>query len=469
MATPARRVLSSLTLRGRCVVAGAASLLLVGALLGERALVQLAVFTLALPVLSALAVARERFRLSARRTVTPARVPRGESADVTLEITNADTRTGGLWVLTEQVPGDLGTGPHFVIERLAPGARTALHYRVHGHRRGRHVLGPVRLRLVDPFGLVERSAVGVDSAPLLVVPRVPPLGAGGPAAGQGGGGEGDRRTIAVQGEDDVSTREYRHGDDLRKVHWRATARTGELMVRLEERPWRAQATLFVDTRARAHLVTPHLRPPGPADAGRGPAGDDSPPGDSLEWVVEAAAGIGAELARRGAVLRAVTDAGELVPAPGHGQLSAEDLLDRLAVVSPSRVSGLGPGVELLCRAAGGGPVICLLGAVGPDDVVDLIRTRSGPITDLAVLTDIESWADPEPGRGRRGLSAAARGALATQREDAAMLLRAAGWRVAVARADRTVAEVWADLGAPAGVEPVSIAQIHGAQIHGTSA
>jgi uncharacterized protein (DUF58 family) len=450
--TPTGRVLSSLTVRGRAVVTAAVALLLVGALLGERPLVHLAVFTLALPLLSALAVARQRFRISARRTVTPARVPRGETADVTLEIANADTRTGGLWVLTEQLPGDLGASPRFVVDRLAPGARSQLHYTVHGQRRGRHVLGPVRLRLVDPFGLVERSAVGVDSAPLLVVPRVRPLGAGGPAGGLGGGGEGSRRTIAVHGEDDVSTREYRHGDDLRKVHWRATARTGELMVRLEERPWRAQASLLLDTRARAHLVAPRVRG-AVADALRpGPAGDDVPPVDSFEWLVEAAASIGTELARRGAVLRAVTDTGELVPASGRGRLGPDDLLDRLAGLGPSRAPGLGVGVEQLCRAAGDGPVVCLLGAVGPDDVGDLIRGRSGPTTDLAVLTDIESWADPVPVRGRRAMSAASRGALATQREDAATLLRAAGWRVAVARADTTVAEVWATLGEPAQAE-----------------
>ncbi|SOE02786.1 DUF58 domain-containing protein [Blastococcus haudaquaticus] len=458
---PAGRVLSSLTLRGRCVVGAGLALLLVGALLGERALVQLAVFTLGLPLLSALAVARQRFRISARRTVTPARVPRGEDADVVLELANADNRPGGLWVLTEQLPGDLGPAPQFVVERLGAGERTALRYRVHGSRRGRHVLGPLRLRLVDPFGLVERSAVGADSAPLLVLPRVRPLGAGGPAGGQGGGGEGARRSIAVHGEDDVSTREYRHGDDLRKVHWRATARTGELMVRLEERPWRAQATLLVDTRARAHLVAPHRIRPGDDEVRPGPAGDDAPPVDSLEWLVEAAASIGSELARRGAVLRAVTDAGELVPMSGHGRLSAEDLLDRLAVVGPSRMPGLGVGIEHLCRAAGEGPVVCLLGAVGPDDVVELIRSRSGPTTDLAVLTDIESWAAPGPGRGRRGPSAASRGALAGQRDDAARLLRAAGWRVAVARADRTVAEIWAELGVPAPAGPVRVGGLHG--------
>lgn len=443
MSGSARRALSSLTTRGRCLVGGGVALLLVGVLIGEQAFVQLAIFVLALPLLSVAAVARERFRLSVRRTVTPARLPRGNSAEVLLELTNADARPGGLWGLTEPLPADLGRSPRFVVDRLPAGATATLRYRIHGGRRGRHVLGPLRLQLMDPFGLVERNAVGADSAVLLVVPRVRPLGPGGPAGGQGGGGEGSRRTIAVHGEDDVSVREYRSGDDLRKVHWRATARTGELMVRLEERPWRAQATLLLDTRARAHLVSTH-------PSSGGPAGDETPPEDSLEWLVEATASIGTALARRGAVLRAITDAGELLPTSGHGRLSPDDLLDRLAGVGPSRVSSLATGVEQLCRAAGDGPVICLLGAIGPDDVTDLIRRRAGPTTDLAVLVDIESWADALQAGSRRGLSGAARGALVQQRQDAATLLRAAGWRVSAARADRSVADVWAELGIPAG-------------------
>jgi uncharacterized protein (DUF58 family) len=345
-----------------------------------------------------------------------------------------------------------------VIDRLPGGGTAVLGYRVHGSHRGRHLLGPLRLRLVDPFGLVERSAVGTDTAPLLVVPRVRPLGAEGPAGGQGGGGEGARRTIAAHGEDDVSTREYRYGDDLRKVHWRATARTGQLMVRLEERPWRAQATLLLDTRSRAHLLAPRH-----ASLPRiGPADDDCPPADSLEWLVEAAASIGATLAQRGAVLRAVTDAGELVPTSGRGRLSAEDLLDRLATLGPSRVPGLRAGVEQLCRIAGDGPVICLLGAVGPDDVAELIRGRSGPTSDAAILLDIESWAGAGLPRPRRGATGTARNVLAGQREDAATLLRTAGWRVAVAGADRSVADVWAALGGEPATPAASPAATLGA-------
>ncbi len=446
MRGPAGRALSFLTLRGRCVVGGALALLLLGLGLGERPLVQMSVFALVLPLLSSATVSRERFRLTARRTVNPPRVPRGGSAEVLLEVTNADARSGGLWMLTEQLSADLGAAPQFVVERLGGGRTVQLPYRVHGERRGRHSLGPLKLRLVDPFGLVERTAAGAGAAPLLVVPRVRPLPAGGPLGGQGSGADGARRSIAVHGEDDVSTREYRHGDDLRKVHWRATARAGELMVRLEERPWRSQATLFLDTRVRAHVLARRGTVAVP-----GPAGDDDPPADSLEWLVEAAASIGVGMARRGSVLRAVTDAGELTPPSGQGRLSADGLLERLATVAPSRIATLDHGVEQLCRIAGDGPVVCLLGAVGPDDVVELIRARSGPTTDLAILADVASWAGAATGPARRGVSAGSRDALDRQRADAAELLRAAGWRVAIARAAESVPQVWAALGG-AGAE-----------------
>ncbi|MCV2491391.1 DUF58 domain-containing protein [Geodermatophilus sp. YIM 151500] len=454
-----RAALGSLTRRGRAVAAGGGTLLLLGALLGERSLVQLAVFVLALPLLSVLSVGRQRFRLSSRRTATPSRVERGAPADVLLEVTNTDRHPGGLWLLSEQLPADLGPAPRFVVERLGSRSSAPLHYRVRGARRGRHLLGPLRLRLVDPFGLVERTVTGTGTTPLLVLPRVRPLRGAGPAGGHGEGADGSRKAVAVHGEDDVSLRPYRHGDDLRKVHWRATARTGELMVRLEERPWRSQATLLLDTRARAHLLAGRRDGAVPVS----PRGDPSPPPDSLEWLVEAAASIGTLLGRRGSVLRVVTDTGELRPASGRGSLGPDELLEQLALVRPSRATGLGPAVEELDRVAGEGPVVCLLGAVGPDDVDPLLRARTGPATDVAVLADIGSWAEAGrggPGAGRRGLSGAARAELDRQREECAALLRAAGWRVATARADLPVERVWTELvrgvGLPAGGPGVEV-------------
>jgi uncharacterized protein (DUF58 family) len=410
--------------------------------------VQLALFVLALPVLSAVGVARQRFRLASRRTVVPARVPRGADAEVLLEVTNTDRRSGGLWVLTEQLPTELGERPRFVVERLASGATAALRYRLHGGRRGRFPLGPLRLRLVDPFGLVLRTAAGTDTAALLVVPRVRPLTGSGGLAGAGGtGGEGARRSMAVHGEDDVSTREYRHGDDLRMVHWRATARTGELMVRLEERPWRSAATLLLDSRAAAHL-SGHA---GHRDV-RGPAGDPAPPADTLEWLVEAAASIGTHLLQRGSGLRVVADTGDLSGLGRGGGLDAAELLDRLAELSLSRLTRLDLAVEALRRTAVDGPVVCLLGLVGPEDVAALVRARSGPGTDVAVLVDPAAWLDAGAGtgRGRRPPAAAARAELVRRQDDAVRLLRAAGWQVVQAGPDRSVSQVWEQLGAPVG-------------------
>src|SRR3954447_24065205 len=442
---------SSLTLRGRCLVAAGLTLGLLGALLGERALVQLAVFVLALPVISAVGVARQRFRIATRRTVTPARLPRGEHADVLLEVANTDRRPGGLWLLTEQLPAELGPRPRFVVERLASGATTPLRYRLHGTRRGRYSLGPVRLRLVDPFGLVLRTSTGNDTAALLVTPRVQPLQGTGALTGAGGnGGEGSRRSIAVHGEDDVSTREYRYGDDLRMVHWRATARTGELMVRLEERPWRAAATLLVDTPLPPPPPrgTPPRPAPPPGGPVRGPATDPAAPTDSLEWVVEAAASIGVHLLRGGAGLRVLTDTGELTTSLGRGPLGPDELLERLAELGGSRYPSLQPGLEDLRRAGVDGPAICLLGLVGPDDVHALARARSGPGSDVAVLVDAAAWLDAGATRGRRPLAPAARTELCTRQQQVADLLRSAGWQVALVGPDQSVAEVWALLGGP---------------------
>ncbi|MCF6737609.1 DUF58 domain-containing protein [Blastococcus sp. KM273129] len=440
------RARGALTSRGRALLAGGVALGLVGAVLGERALVQLAAFVLVLPLLAGVTVARGRFRVTTRRAVTPQRVPRGAQADVELRLQNVDARRGGLWLLTEQLPATLGRPHRFTVAGLAPGATTTVRYRVSGRHRGRYQLGPLRLRVLDPFGLVERTAAGSDTAPLVVVPRVRPLRRGGPGGGSGGG-DGAHRAFAVHGDDDVSIREYRRGDDMRKVHWRASARTGDLKVRLEETPWRAQGTLLLDTRARAHLVAPAW------DGARkvpGPPGDPAPPGDSFEWLVEAAASIGVDLARRGARLRVVASGDDPGPASGGAALGAEELLDRLAVLGVSRARDLSDVVPVACRAAGDGPLVCLLGAVGPDDVAELARLRQGPVPGLAVLLDVASWG--EPGRGRRGATGTALDALAAQRDQAAAVLAGAGWRVTTAAAGQDVGEVWAALtGAPAGV------------------
>src|SRR5215207_2164118 len=303
-----RAALSGLTTRGRCLLAAGAAAALCGIALGERVLLRVAVFLAALPLVAAAVVARTRFRLACSRAVAPARVPARQSAEVSLRLENVSFLPTGLLLLEDEVPYTLGGRPRFTVGWIGPGQHRTVRYPVRSEARGRYRIGPLRLRLADPFGLVEltRSFSAVDR--LTVVPLVQPL----PPVRLGGawesGGESVSRSAAIRGDDDAATREYRNGDDLRKVHWRSTARVGKLMVRREERPWQSRATLLLDTRASAHR------------------GDG--PGSSFEWAVSAAASIGVHTARRGYSVRLITDAG---PVAGGAELSDEGiLLDQLA-------------------------------------------------------------------------------------------------------------------------------------------
>ncbi len=121
-------------------------------------------------------------------------------------------------------------------------------YTVRADVRGRYEVGPLVVRLTDPFGLCEltRSFPSVDK--LTVIPQVVALPSVRLAGEYAGTGDSRARSVAVHGEDDAATREYRRGDDLRRVHWKSTARVGELMVRREEQPWESRATVVLDTR-----------------------------------------------------------------------------------------------------------------------------------------------------------------------------------------------------------------------------
>ena len=178
--------------------------------------------------------------------------------------------------------------------------------------------------MADAFGLVRLGRLVALPGTLVVPPAITPL----PWTAFGGTwlkADGSRAsTAAAAGEDDVVPRAYRDGDELRRVHWRSSARYGELMVRREEQRWRNRATLFLDTRGGAH-------------AGRGPS-------SSFEYAVSAAASIGVHLAREGISGDFVTDAG-LVSAEGQFE---DEVFVRVVrqpvgqVIADRRLVGRGP-------------------------------------------------------------------------------------------------------------------------------
>src|SRR5690606_18569135 len=119
-------------------------------------------------------------------------------------------------------------------------------------RRGLYAIGPFVVEHEDPFGMAVSTIALGDPDRLVVIPALTDLSEGGPSLADGDGAAQLVQRKPAGNDDDLSTREYRPGDALRRVHWRASARHGELMVRQEEHRSLPDARIIVDTRRRGY-------------------------------------------------------------------------------------------------------------------------------------------------------------------------------------------------------------------------
>src|SRR5215218_1949993 len=380
-----REALSGLTVRGRAFLAAGITAVVCAILLGQPTLTRVGVLVAALPLLTALTLGRSRYRLALVRSVGPQTVTAGQPATVQLTMTNEGRTPSGVLMLEDQVPYVLGTRPRFVLDGIGHGWRRHVTYQVRSDVRGRFEIGPMSVRVSDPFGLIELGRAFHTTVPLTVTPRTVPL----PHIPLGGAwtGSGDNRprAFATGSAEDVTVREYRRGDDLRRVHWRSSARVGELMVRREEQPWQSRATLFLDNRLRVHR-------------GQGIA-------SSLEAAVSIAASIAVHLSMRGFTVRLVTAAGEDSAHDWHARsadLNTGPLLEALAVVQPLPRPNLETG--WLTEVGGDGLLVAVLGHVEQRDIPVLRRMHSHSGSALAVAVDVNAWLSPDAaGRDASGV------------------------------------------------------------------
>jgi len=323
------------------------------------------------------------FPLAARRRVSPPRVHLGAPCRVDLELANtSDRRVPSL--RAEEPFGASGTMAEFAVPELGAGQSGRAAYQVPTGRRGRFGLGPLTLRLEDPFGLARAQRQGGASGAVLVYPRIEVIPGMPPAVGHDPHDGTVSRTARNHGEDFFALRPYEVGDDLRRVHWPSTARSDELMIRQVELPWQHRTTIVLDTRRQVH------------DAA------------SFELAVSAAASILSGSQRAGAITRLVT-AGGLDSGFATGADHREAALALLASVEPSgpaslaallsarRPHGAGASVAVVTTSAVGGAELAAVGH---------LRGRAG----LVVLVVIERQAEtdsPAPADGRAATGAEA--------------------------------------------------------------
>jgi len=413
-----RAALATLTTRGRAFLSAGITSAVCAVLLGQRDLLRIGVLLVMLPIVTALIANRSRYRLSCSREISPARVQAGQPAQVSLRLENPGRVPTGLMLLEDQVPYVLGSRPRFVLDQLRPRWHRSMTYVVRSEVRGRFAIGPLTVRISDPFGFVELARAFTSRAVLVVTPVVvelPPVRLSGDWSGAG---DNRPRAFASAGNEDITVREYRLGDDLRRIHWRSTARTDELMVRREEQPHQSRATILLDSRAGAHR-------------GTGPA-------SSFEYAVSAVASIGTHLSGQAFLVRMLTDDLRASESTWHdrgvsGPTEVTMMLESLAVISTSTRSDFGQSSAEQHHA---GLVVAVLGACSETDIASLSTLKSSATRALAILLDVDAWGR---GDGRRS------GPTTTEQ---ARVLRVRGWSVVVVGLGDRLPRVWEELGAP---------------------
>jgi uncharacterized protein (DUF58 family) len=264
-----------------------------------------------------------RPRLRVARTADPDRVMRGEPSRVTLTVANAGRARPATLVAYDRCGA---TDVPVPLLRLRPGRDTVVEYPVPTDRRGVVEVGPLRVVRRDPLGLAVLARTHGGSSRVWVYPRVHPLAAVPVGVVRSLDGRIDR---VPHGSITFDTlREYVVGDELRHVHWRTTARIGELMVREHVDTSLPRLVVLLDDRSAAH----------PA-----PAGGGSP--DSFEAACEAAASVVVAAHRADLPLALVLVSGEVVGGDGRRGAGTGRFLDLLAEAVPV------PGGELAAATA----------------------------------------------------------------------------------------------------------------------
>ncbi|MGH3763132.1 DUF58 domain-containing protein [Actinophytocola sp.] len=308
-------------------------------------------------VVAALVITARRPRVTVTREVYPDRVQRGRPSFARLRVENAGSRRQ-----SEFTAGDLiGAGFHAVTVRaLPPGAQAVYHYELPTRRRGRFQVGPLTLQRVDPLGLGRSRLTTGDTTTLWVHPHIYPVRAlvgGHPRHHH----EGRTSDDSLHGSLDLrDVREYVAGDEVRHLHWKATARTGQLMVRDYVDPNQPRFTALLDTRAELTTAA------------------------AFEHAVDLVGSLATASATAGHRCRLVTPGGLDVRERG-GPSSVRRLLDELCQLEPAGgVAALVP-TELARTGDHGGCLVVVLTGAHQADLAALASLRQHYTTTVVVV------------------------------------------------------------------------------------
>ncbi|MBI5095327.1 MAG: DUF58 domain-containing protein [Candidatus Hydrogenedentes bacterium] len=181
------------------------------------------------------------------RSVSETTLRQGEDTEVEVTLTN---RRGWPipWIFLEDLhPKDFPRfGANTRLAILMPGRSITLKYRVTCPRRGYHRIGPLLMESGDLFGLQKRFRTGAQQDYVSVLPTVAYIETFNIATRRPQGPVRISNRIYEDPSRIAGIREYRPGDPLNRIHWKASARTGTLYTKTHEPSNVVGATLILD-------------------------------------------------------------------------------------------------------------------------------------------------------------------------------------------------------------------------------
>lgn len=169
------------------------------------------------------------------KRVPPLRAMVGELFSVELQVFNKSPFLSA-WMM--MVDDDLSRGAQLqsysvLFVRVPAQQSLTGYYQAQLPRRGRYEFGPIQITTRFPLGLTERSLIIRARDDLLVYPRVGRLAPGWKRQLLGATEqiETPQTRSGVFDDEFHRLREYRAGDNPRAIHWRSSARRGQLIVR----------------------------------------------------------------------------------------------------------------------------------------------------------------------------------------------------------------------------------------------
>jgi uncharacterized protein (DUF58 family) len=354
-----------LTTSGRRVLAAAAGLYLAAWGFGTDVMFPVAIGLALAPALAYFWVRMISRPMRLRRTLGTHELVEGGSIPIGLEV-RADGPLPARATLVDRLEG-AGTLEAALVRhtRVLRGRHV-----IDSAPRGRYRLHAATVRISDPFGLAQAEIPLDRTDAVLVYPRVYALEGLFTDSGAAGGDSSRTLLHRISGYDLHSIRDFQHGESLRRVHWRSTAKRRRLMVKEMQDTPRDEAAVLLD---------------GDPAAECGPFGDTSfdaavrATASILNRLVES--GQRCSLIVHGAVrtkVRIAGGGGEWPHALGELAIARADANRPLAAMLADSMMG---GAELVDAAR----VYMITGALSPPLAERLLQLRSGQ-REIAVVS-----------------------------------------------------------------------------------